>query len=123
MRIEITHTVKGANYAPMMQAYKEALAVDREKNENFKEPRVLVNVFGELNRVRIEMELEQTDGIFQGWLNNGCPSLIEGIHSSGHEKAHAYSEKMEVAWLQDVNVSAAGECGHSDGLDLADRMK
>ena len=31
MRIEITHTVKGANYAPMMQAYKEALAVDREK--------------------------------------------------------------------------------------------
>ncbi len=77
MRIEITHTVKGTNYAPFIQAFKEALAVDRESNENFKEPRVLVNVFGELNRVRFEYELEQTDSQFQGWLNNGCPSFIE----------------------------------------------
>ena len=108
MRIEITHTVKGTNYAPFIQAFKEALAIDRESNENFKEPRVLVNVFGELNRVRFEYELEQTDSQFQGWLNNGCPSFIEGIHGHGHEKAHSYSERMEVAWVRDVDVSSVG---------------
>ncbi len=107
MRIEITHTVKGANYAAMMDEFRQALAVDRKKQENFKEPRVLVNVFGELNRVRFEYEIEQTDSHFQGWLNNGFRSMIEGIHGHGHEKAHAYSEKMEVACLQDVDVSAA----------------
>ena len=30
MRFEITHTVKAVDYQAFMQAYKEALAVDRE---------------------------------------------------------------------------------------------
>ena len=40
MRFEITHTVKAVDYQAFMQAYKEALAVDRESQPGHKEPRV-----------------------------------------------------------------------------------
>jgi hypothetical protein len=105
MRLEITHTVKATNYQAFIDSYKETLAVDREKNPGHKEPRVLVTLFGELNRVRIEFEMETTDIAFQTWMENGFRSMIEW---TPEEPAlwQELSEKLETAWLQDVDVSA-----------------
>ncbi len=107
MRLEITHTVKATDFEAFLGAYKEALALDRESNPSHKEPRFLVSLFGEINRVRIEFEIEQSDTAFQTWLNNGCPSPIEGEKRLPHSKYQELSEKTEVAWLRDVDVSAA----------------
>ena len=106
MRLEITHTIKAIDYAAFLGAYKEALALDRESNPGHKEPRFLVSLFGELNRVRIEFEIEQSDTAFQTWVNSGYPSMIEGAKDSHHSKFLELSEKTEVAWLRDVDVSA-----------------
>ena len=105
MRFEITQTGKAVDYQAFMQAYKEALAVDRESQPGHKEPRVLVSLFGELNRVRIEFEFEQTDVAFQTWLTNGCPSMIEGTPDLHHAIFIELSDRVEVAWLRDVDVS------------------
>ena len=106
MRLEITHTVKATNYQAFIDSYKETLAVDREKHPGHKEPRVLVTLFGELNRVRIEFEVETTDTMFQDWMEGGFRSMIEW---TPEEPAlwQELSEKLETAWLQDVDVSAA----------------
>ena len=64
-----------------------------------------MSLFGELNRVRIEFEFEQTDVAFQTWMTNGCPSMIEGTPESHHVKFVELSDRVEVAWLRDVNVS------------------
>ena len=105
MRFEITHTVKATNYQAFIDSYKETVAVDREKNPGHKEPRVLVTLFGELNRVRIEFEVEKTDIMFQDWMEGGFRSMIE---YTPEEPAlwQELSEKLETAWLQDVDVSA-----------------
>jgi len=65
MRLEITHTVKATNYKAFIDSYKETVAEDRKIRPDHKEPRVLVTLFGELNRVRIEFEVEKTDIIIQ----------------------------------------------------------
>ena len=106
MRLEVTHTVKAVNYAAFMQAYKDALAVDRESQPAHIEPRVLVTLFGEINKVRIEFEMKQSDMAFQTWLENGCPAFIEGVKDSKHEKIHNLSESVHVSWLKDVDVTA-----------------
>tara|TARA_Y100000758_G_scaffold262774_1_gene201481 strand:- start:262 stop:585 length:324 start_codon:yes stop_codon:yes gene_type:complete len=107
MRLEITHTIKAINYHAFLGAYKEALTLDRESNPSHKEPRFLVSLFGEINRVRIEFEIEQSDTVFQTWVDNGYPSMIEGEQDSHHSKFLELSDKTEVAWLRDVDVSAA----------------
>ena len=107
MRLEITHTIKAINYHAFLGAYKEALALDRESNPSHKEPRFLVSLFGEINRVRIEFEIEQSDTVFQTWVDNGYPSMIEGEQDSHHSKFLELSDKTGVAWLRDVDVSAA----------------
>ena len=106
MRLEITHTVKATNYKAFIDSYKKTLAEDRKTRPDHKEPRVLVTLFGELNRVRIEFEVETTDTMFQDWMENGFRSMIEWTP----EEPALYqelSEKLETAWLQDVDVSAA----------------
>jgi len=105
MRLEITHTVKATNYKAFIDSYKKTLAEDRKTRPDHKEPRVLVTLFGELNRVRIEFEVETTDTMFQDWMENGFRSMIEWTP----EEPALYqelSEKLETAWLQDVDVSA-----------------
>ena len=105
MRLEITHTVKATNYKAFIDSYTKALAEDRKTLPSHKEPRVLVTLFGELNRVRIEFEVETTDTMFQDWMENGFRSMIEWTP----EEPALYqelSEKLETAWLQDVDVSA-----------------
>ena len=52
MRLEITHTVNATKFADFIQAYKEALTANPPHNE----PRILVSLFGEINRIRIEFE-------------------------------------------------------------------
>ena len=106
MRLEITHTVKATNYKAFIDSYKETLAGDRKTLPGHKEPRVLVTLFGELNRVRIEFEVETTDTMFQDWMEGGFRSMIEW---TPEEPAlwQELSEKLETAWLQDVDVSAA----------------
>ena len=105
MRLEITHTVKATNYKAFIDSYKKTLAEDRKTRPDHKEPRVLVTLFGELNRVRIEFEIEQTDTMFQDWMEGGFRSMIEW---TPEEPAlwQELSEKLETAWLQDVDVSA-----------------
>jgi hypothetical protein len=54
----------------------------------------------------IEFEVETTDTMFQDWMENGFRSMIEWTP----EEPALYqelSEKLETAWLQDVDVSAA----------------
>ena len=63
-----------------------------------------MSLFGELNRVRIEFEFEQTDVAFQTWLTNGCLSMIEGTPDLHHAKFIGLSDRVEVAWLWDVDV-------------------
>ena len=106
MRLEITHTVKATNYKAFIDSYKKTLAEDRKTRPDHKEPRVLVTLFGELNRVRIEFEMEKTDIVFQDWMENGFRSMIEW---TPEEPAlwQELSEKLETAWLQDVDISAA----------------
>jgi len=106
MRLEITHTVKATNYKAFIDSYTKALAEDRKTLPGHKEPRVLVTLFGELNRVRIEFEVETTDTMFQDWMEGGFRSMIEW---TPEEPAlwQELSEKLETAWLQDVDVSAA----------------
>jgi hypothetical protein len=106
MRLEITHTVKATNYKAFIDSYKKTLAEDRKTRPDHKEPRVLVTLFGELNRVRIEFEVETTDTMFQDWMEGGFRSMIEW---TPEEPAlwQELSEKLETAWLQDVDVSAA----------------
>jgi hypothetical protein len=105
MRLEITHTVKATNYKAFIDSYKKTLAEDRKTRPDHKEPRVLVTLFGELNRVRIEFEMEKTDTAFQDWMEGGFRSMIE---YTPEEPAlwQELSEKLETAWLQDVDVSA-----------------
>ncbi len=106
MRLEITHTVKATNYKAFIDSYTKALAEDRKTLPGHKEPRVLVTLFGELNKVRIEFEVETTDTMFQDWMEGGFRSMIEW---TPEEPAlwQELSEKLETAWLQDVDVSAA----------------
>jgi hypothetical protein len=106
MRLEITHTVKATNYKAFIDSYTKALAEDRKTLPGHKEPRVLVTLFGELNKVRIEFEVETTDTMFQDWMEGGYRSMIEW---TPEEPAlwQELSEKLETAWLQDVDVSAA----------------
>ena len=108
MRLEITHTIRPTDYEAFITKYREALAKDRKSNPEHKEPRVLVSLFGELNRIRIEFELGQTDLAFQNWLKKDCPSMIEGMATADKEQFFGLSEKIEVAWVRDVDVSSAG---------------
>ena len=64
-----------------------------------------MTLFGELNRVRIEFEMDKTDIAFQDWIERGFRSMIE---YTPEEPAlwQELSEKLETAWLQDVDVSA-----------------
>ena len=105
MRLEITHTVKATNYKAFIDSYKETVAEDRKIRPDHKEPRVLVTLFGELNRVRIEFEMDKTDIAFQDWMEGGFRSMIEW---TPEEPAlwQELSENLETAWLQDVDVSA-----------------
>ena len=106
MRLEITHTVKATNYKAFIDSYTKSLAEDRKTLPGHKEPRVLVTLFGERNKVRIEFEVETTDTMFQDWMQGGFRSMIEW---TPEEPAlwQELSEKLETAWLQDVDVSAA----------------
>ena len=105
MRLEITHTVKATNYKAFIDSYTKALAEHRKTLPGHKEPRVLVTLFGELNKVRIEFEVETTDTMFQDWMEGGYRSMIEW---TPEEPAlwQELSEKLETAWLQDVDFSA-----------------
>jgi hypothetical protein len=105
VRLEITHTVKATNYKAFIDSYKKTLAEDRKTRPDHKEPKVLVTLFGELNRVRIEFEMDKTDIAFQDWIEGGFRSMIE---YTPEEPAlwQELSEKLETAWLQDVDVSA-----------------
>ena len=105
MRLEITHTIKASNYTAFIRAYNEALAIDRKSYPGHKEPRVLVSVWGEINRVRIEFEFEISDTAAVNWLDAGCPSGIEQM--ADHHKGHIeLAEKTEVNWVRDVDLSA-----------------
>ena len=102
MRLEITHTVNATKFADFIQAYKEALTANSPHNE----PRILVSLFGEINRIRIEFEFEQDDMPFQSWLERGCPSIIEEEPKIDQfAKMYNLSERVEVALLRDVDVS------------------
>ena len=102
MRFEITHTIKASDYTAFMRAYNEALEVDRKSRSDHQEPRVMVAVFGELNRIRIEFEFDTPP---QAWIDNGCPSFIEGAneHYDGFLKL---AERTEVQWLKDADLAA-----------------
>ena len=100
MRLEITHTVNATKFADFIQAYKEALTANPPHNE----PRILVSLFGEINRIRIGFE--QDDMPFQSWLGRGCPSIIEEEPKIDQfAPMYNLSEKVEVAWLRDIDLS------------------
>ena len=105
MRFEITHTIKASDYTAFMRAYNEALGVDRKSRSDHQEPRVMVAVFGELNRIRIEFEFDTPP---QAWIDNGCPSFIEGAEgANGHYEGFLkLAERTEVQWLKDADLAA-----------------
>jgi hypothetical protein len=102
MRFEITHTIKASDYTAFMRAYNEALEVDRKSRPDHQEPRVMVAVFGELNRIRIELEFDTPP---QAWIDNGCPSFIE-MADEHYEGFLKLAERTEVQWLKDVDLAA-----------------
>ena len=102
MRFEITHTIKASDYTAFMRAYNEALEVDRKSRSDHQEPRVMVAVFGELNRIRIEFEFDTPP---QAWIDNGCPSFIEGPNEH-YEGFLKLAERTEVQWLKDADLAA-----------------
>ena len=102
MRFEITHTIKASDYTAFMRAYNEALGVDRKSRSDHQEPRVMVAVFGEINRIRIEFE---SDTPSQAWIDNGCPSFIE-MAAEHYEGFLKLAERTEVQWLNDVDLAA-----------------
>jgi hypothetical protein len=63
-----------------------------------------VSVWGEVNRVRIEFEFEMSDTAAKNWLDNGCPSYIEML-ADHHRSYMEMSEKTEVNWVRDVDLS------------------
>ena len=105
MRFEITHTIKASDYTAFMRAYNEALEVDRKSRSDHQEPRVMVAVFGELNRIRIEFEFDTPP---QAWIDNGCPSFIEGAEGANehYEGFLKLAERTEVQWLKDADLAA-----------------
>ena len=103
MRFEITHTIKASDYTAFMRAYNEALGVDRKSRSDHQEPRVMLAVFGELNRIRIEFEF---DTLPQGWIDGGYPSFIE-VAEEHWEGFMKLAERTEIRWLKDVDVAAA----------------
>ncbi|MBT4980529.1 MAG: hypothetical protein HOI20_26020 [Gemmatimonadetes bacterium] len=105
MRLEITHTIKCLDYTAFMRAYNEVLEIDRKSHPSHKEPRVMVSVFGELNKIRIEFEGETSDPVFQSWIENDCPSSIETTEEH-HERFLKFAERTEVQWLKEVKVAA-----------------
>ena len=102
MRLEIDHTIKATDFAAFMRAYNAALSVDRKSRPDHQEPRVMVTVFGELNKIRIEFEFAKPD---QNWIDNGCPSFLEMI-SEHYEGFMELAERTEVRWLKEVDVAA-----------------
>ena len=102
MRLEIDHTIKASDYTAFMRAYNEALEVDRISRPDHQEPRVMVAVFGQLNRIRIEFEFETPP---QDWIDNGCPSFIE-MAAEHYEGFLKLAERTEVRWLKDVDLAA-----------------
>ena len=102
MRLEIDHTIKASDYTAFMRAYNEALEVDRKLRPDHQDPRVMVAVFGQLNRIRIEFDFDTPP---QDWIDNGCPSFIEMAveHYEGFLKL---AERTEVRWLKDVDLAA-----------------
>jgi len=80
----------------------EALEVDRKLRPDHQDPRVMVAVFGQLNRIRIEFDFDTPP---QDWIDNGCPSFIEMAveHYEGFLKL---AERTEVRWLKDVDLAA-----------------
>jgi len=105
MRFEITHTIKASDYTAFMRAYNEALGVDRKSRSDHQEPRVMLAVFGELNRIRIEFEFDTPP---QAWIDNGCPSFIEGAEGANehYEGFLKLAERTEVQWLKDADLAA-----------------
>ena len=105
MRFEITHTIKASDYTAFMRAYNEALGVDRKSRSDHQEPRVMLAVFGELNRIRIEFEFDTPP---QAWIDNGCPSFIEGTEGANehYEGFLKLAERTEVQWLKDADLAA-----------------
>ena len=86
----------------MIFKFIEALTANQPHNE----PRVLVSLYGEINRIRIEFEFEQDDMPFQSWLERGCPSIIEEEPKIDQfAKMYNLSERVEVAWLRDIDLS------------------
>ena len=105
IRVEFDHTVKVSNYKAFVRAYNAALEIDRVSEPTHIEPKIMVTVFGELSKVRIEFEMDSPP---QQWPDGGCPSFVEwaGEHHEGFLKL---AERTEVRWLRDVDVSAGGE--------------
>ena len=85
-----------------MRAYSKALEVDRKSRPDHQEPRVMVAVFGEINRIRIEFE---SDTPSQAWIDNGCPSFIE-MAAEHYEGFLKLAERTEVQGLNDVDLAA-----------------
>ena len=56
--------------------------------------------------IRIEFEFEQDDMQFQSWLGRGCPSIIEEEPKIDQfAPMYNLSERVEVAWLRDIDLS------------------
>ena len=84
----------------MIFKFIEALTANQPHNE----PRVLVSLYGEINRIRIEFE--QEDMPFKSWLGRGGPSIIEEEPTIDQfAPMYNLSERVEVAWLRDIDLS------------------
>ena len=103
IRVEFDHTVKVRNFSQFIDEYWKAIEVDRGSNPDHKDPRVMVSVWGDLNRVRIEFEMESLP---QNWIDNGYPSYIEWVQNIEHYQVFlSLTEKTEVRWLNDIEIS------------------